>query len=70
MIAPKFPEVARSILRGVIGSLANAGIATTADAEAAMRLLGLGDSFFDCDASREIDRLTVENERLRAGGGR
>lgn len=69
MSAPNFPEVARSVLRGVIGSLANAGIATTADAEAAMHLLGLGDSFIDRDASREIDRLTIENERLRAGSG-
>ena len=27
------------------------------------------DHFFNRDASREIDRLTVENERLRAEGG-
>jgi len=69
MSTPNFPEIACSILRGVIGSLASAGVVTPADAEVAMRLLGLGDSFIDRDASREIDRLTVENERLRAGSG-
>ena len=26
-----------------------------------------GDRFFNIDASREIDRLLLENERLRAG---
>ena len=29
-----------------------------------------GDSFFNRDGSREIDRLVIENERLRAGGTR
>ncbi len=28
-----------------------------------------GDTFTNADASREIDRLTLEIERLRAGGG-
>ena len=27
-----------------------------------------GDKFFNIDASREIDRLTLELEKLRAGG--
>ena len=70
MTAPALPDVARSVLRGVISSLANAGLMTGADAEATATLLGLGISFFDRDASREIDRLTIENERLRAGGRR
>lgn len=26
-----------------------------------------GDRFFNCDASREIDRLTIELEKIRAG---
>lgn len=29
-----------------------------------------GDQFFNRDASLEIDRLVLENERLRAGGTR
>ncbi len=61
------PDVARAILKGVIVSLANAGLITKADAEAIMVLLGLGNAFFDRDASLEIDRLTVENEQLRGG---
>ena len=68
MSAPKLPDVARSLLKGVVASLANAGLITGADAAAIMLLLGLGDSFIDRDASREIDRLTFENERLKNGG--
>lgn len=69
MNVPTLPDVARSVLRGVIASVANAGLITGADAEAITALLGLGVAFFDRDASREIDRLTVENEQLRAGSG-
>mgnify|MGYP001600037841 CR=1 FL=1 len=69
MNVPILPDVARSVLRGVIASLANAGLMTRADAEAITALLGLGNAFFDRDASLEIDRLTAENEQLRTGGG-
>ena len=66
--APTLPDAARSVLRAVIVSLANAGLMTNADAEVIVSLLSLGATFFDTDASREIDRLTVENERLRVRG--
>lgn len=69
MNTPNLPDVARSVLKGVITSLANAGLITGVDAEAIMTLLHLGDSFFDRDSSLEIDRLNIELERLRAAGG-
>ena len=67
MTAPNLPDVANRVLRGVIDSLASAGLITGADARAIIELLGLGNAFFNSDASLEIDRLTVENEQLRAG---
>ena len=67
-MTPNLPDVARSVLKGLIESLANAGLITSADARLSLVSLGLGDSFFDRDASLENDRLRVENEQLRAKG--
>lgn len=42
--APMLPDVARSILKGAIMSLANAGLITSADAEHLIATLGLADA--------------------------
>ena len=42
--APSLPDVARSILKGLILSLANAGLITGADVEQLIALLGLADA--------------------------
>jgi len=42
--APDLPDSMRSLLKGFIVSLANAGLITAADADALMRLLKLGDA--------------------------
>ena len=44
MNAPNLPDVARSILKGLIVSLANAGLITGADSEQLIALLGLADA--------------------------
>lgn len=44
MNAPNLPDVARSIIKGVITSLATAGLITGADAENLIALLGLTDA--------------------------
>ena len=44
MKAPNLPDVARSILKGAIMGLANAGLITSADAEQLIALLGLTDA--------------------------
>ena len=44
MNAPILPDVARSILKGLIISLANTGLITGADAEQLVALLRLGDA--------------------------
>ena len=44
MNAPNLPDVARSIIKGAITSLANAGLITAADADCLMALLGLADA--------------------------
>lgn len=44
MTPPTLPDVARSILKGAIVSLASAGLITAADAECLLRLLGLADA--------------------------
>lgn len=44
MSVPALPNVARSILKGAIVSLANAGLITSADAECVLSLLGLRDA--------------------------
>ena len=44
MNAPKLPDVARTILKGLFVSLAHAGVITDADAENLIALLGLGDA--------------------------
>lgn len=67
MTAPNLPDAAISVLRGVIGGLTSAGLITSTDAQAIIKLLALDNPFFNRDASLEIDRLTIENEKLRAG---
>ena len=44
MNAPILPDVARSILKGTIMLLVNAGLVTSDDAEALIALLDLGDA--------------------------
>lgn len=44
MNAPTLPDVARSILKGVIVALGNAGLATAPDVELLLALLGLRDA--------------------------
>ena len=65
MSAPQLPDAAARVLQGVVTSLHSAGLITGADAKAVAELLDLRNAFFNLDASREIDRLTAENERLR-----
>ena len=42
--APTLPDVARSILKALIVSLASTGLISRADAECLIALLGLGDA--------------------------
>lgn len=42
MSAPILPDVARSVIKGLISSLANAGLILPADAERLIALLDLG----------------------------
>ena len=42
--APNLPDVARSILKALIVSLANAGLMSQSDAESVVALLGLRDA--------------------------
>ena len=44
MNGPRLPDVARSILKGAIVSLVNAGLITSADAECLIALLELADA--------------------------
>jgi hypothetical protein len=44
MTPPILPDVARSIIKSVICSLANVGLITDADAENLIRFLWLGDA--------------------------
>lgn len=44
MNVPVLPDVARTILKGAIVSLANAGLISTSDAERLLTLLGLADA--------------------------
>ena len=44
MNSPQLPDVARSLLKGLIVSLATTGLVTPADAENLISLLGLGDA--------------------------
>ncbi len=44
MNAPNLPDVARSIIKGLIVSLATAGLITSTDAENLLALLGLSDA--------------------------
>ena len=43
MSAPNLPDVARSLLKGLIVSLANTGLMSQADADNVIALLGLSD---------------------------
>ncbi len=70
MTVPNLPGAACQVLRGVVASLASAGLITNTDAQAIIEALGLRNAFFNTDASLEIDRLTIENERLRENHGR
>ena len=44
MNAPKLPDIARSILKGAIVTLANTGLITSADAENLIKFLCLTDA--------------------------
>lgn len=44
MTAPDLPEVARSIIKALIVSLANTGLMSQADADIVIALLGLRDA--------------------------
>lgn len=44
MSAPNLPDVARSIIKAVVVSLATTGLISNADAENVIRLLGLHDA--------------------------
>jgi hypothetical protein len=41
---PTLPDLARALLKGTIVGLAGGGVITTADADALVRLLNLGDA--------------------------